>query len=120
MKIPNKKQMKQIEEFLQGYPFLLILLNQYRDSSIKNPPLELKKKFQICINIEKSLPLLSTKEINFVKYRYFENKTIIKISDLMTYSEQSIYLIRKSALCKLFHSLYPFLIEKEKLVKIKS
>ncbi|MFJ5766775.1 sigma factor-like helix-turn-helix DNA-binding protein [Lysinibacillus sp. NPDC093210] len=45
------------------------------------------------------------KEVEFIKYRYFNDWTIVKIARKMNYSQQMIYVISKNALNKIYHGI---------------
>lgn len=64
-------------------------------------------KNQIIIeSIKRAFEELNEQEQNFVKLRYFENKSIQKVKEIMSYSdEKSLYRIRKKVLDRFSISL---------------
>lgn len=91
----NKRELdKLVERYLKLYPYI----NKEKIGTLTKDQL-------IAICIEELLNIMPEKEVDFIRYRYFKDWTIVKIARKMNYSQQMIYVIRKNALKKIYHGI---------------
>lgn len=90
----NRELDKLVERYLKLYPYI----NKEKIGTLTKDQL-------IAICIDELLNIMPKEEVEFIKYRYFKDWTIVKVAREMNYSQQMIYVIRKKALNKIYHGI---------------